>query len=206
MNKFAFGAALAALSVTMPGIALAQRATNAQIVVVDTGRILRECTACIGAQNQIQGQITALQQRQQTLGTPLQTEMTAIEAEARRVRALPAGPARTAAETTVNNRLQALRTRENTANQELGRQEQTIQSIRAHVVQQLQVRLKPIIDGLLAARNANIVVDKDATLAYAPGLDVTNDVLAQLNQQLPAVSVTPLPQAPAPTTPQPQGR
>src|SRR5687768_4963097 len=98
MNKFAFGAALAALSVTMPGALLAQRATNAQIVVVDTGRILRECTACLNAFGQIQGQITALQQRQQTLGTPLQTEMTAIDAEIRRVRALPAGPARTAAE------------------------------------------------------------------------------------------------------------
>jgi Skp family chaperone for outer membrane proteins len=206
MNKFAFGAAIAALSVTMPGVALAQRAPNAQIVVVDTARILRECTACISAAGQIQGQITALQQRQQTLGTPLQTELTAIEAEARRVRALPAGAARTAAEGAVNTRLQNLRTRENTANQELGRQEQTIQSTRAHVVQQIQVRLKPIIDGLLAARNANIVVDKDATLAFSPALDVTNEALAQLNQQLPNVSVTPLPQAQQPTTPQPQGR
>src|SRR5687768_10647693 len=98
MNKFAFGAALAALSITMPGVALAQRAPNAQIVVVDTNRVLRECTACVAAQGQIQGQITALQQRQQTLGNPLQTEMRAIEAEATRVRGLPAGAARTAAE------------------------------------------------------------------------------------------------------------
>ena len=206
MNKFAIGAALAALSATMPGTALAQRTPNAQIVVVDTGRILRECTACVAAQGQIQGQITALQQRQQTLGAPLQTEAQAIDAEARRIRALPAGAARTAAETALTNRARNLQTRETTANQELGRQEQTIQSTRAHVIQQIQARLKPIIDGLLAARNANIVVDKDATLAYAPALEVTNEVLQQLNQQMPSVSVTPLPQQAQPTTPQPTGR
>jgi Skp family chaperone for outer membrane proteins len=206
MNKFAIGAALAALSATMPGTALAQRTPNAQIVVVDTGRILRECTACVAAQGQIQGQITALQQRQQTLGTPLQTEAQAIDAEARRIRALPAGAARTAAETALTNRARNLQTRETTANQELGRTEQTIQSTRAHVIQQIQARLKPIIDGLLAARNANIVVDKDATLAYAPALEVTNEVLQQLNQQMPSVSVTPLPQQAQPTTPQPTGR
>ena len=206
MNKFAIGAALAALSATMPGTALAQRTPNAQIVVVDTGRILRECTACVAAQGQIQGQITALQQRQQTLGAPLQTEAQAIDAEARRIRALPAGAARTAAETALTNRARNLQTRETTANQELGRTEQTIQSTRAHVIQQIQQRLKPIIDGLLAARNANIVVDKDATLAYAPALEVTNEVLQQLNQQMPSVSVTPLPQQAQPTTPQPTGR
>jgi Skp family chaperone for outer membrane proteins len=204
MNRFTFGAAIAALSIAMPGVALAQRAPNAQIVVVDTGRILRECTACVAAQAQIGGQITALQQRQQTLGAPLQTEMQAIEAAARAARAMPVGAARTTAENAVNNRLQGLRTRENTANEELGRQEQTIQSIRANVIQQIQARLKPIIDGLLAARNANIVLDTDATLAHAPGVEVTNEVLQQLNQQLPSVSVTPMPQqAPAP---QPQGR
>ena len=44
-------------------------------------------------------------------------------------------------------------------------------------------------------------------LAAAPTIDVTNDVLAQLNQQLPSVSVTPLPaQAQQPAQQQPQGR
>ena len=204
MNKFAIGAALAALSLAMSGAALAQRAPNAQIVVVDTGRILRECAACVPAQAQLQGQITALQQRRQQLGQPLQTEAQSIEAAARAARAMPAGAARSAAETTLTTRIQALQGRENTANQELARQEQTIQSTRAHVAQQIQQRLKPIIDGLLASRQANIVLDSDAALAHSPAVDVTNEVLAQLNQQLPSVSITPLPQQAPPQ--QPQGR
>ena len=49
---------------------------------------------------------------------------------------------------------------------------------------------------------AALVVDKGATLASASNIDVTNDVLAALNQQLPSVSVTPLPQPPAAARPQ----
>ena len=42
--------------------------------------------------------------------------------------------------------------------------------------------------------DASDVVDKDTTLANAAATDITTDVLARLNQALPAVSVTPLPQ------------
>jgi hypothetical protein len=55
----------------------------------------------------------------------------------------------------------------------------------------------------MTARGANLAVDRGATLAAAPALDITSEVLAQLNQQLPSVSVTPLPQA---QQQQPQGR
>jgi hypothetical protein len=44
-------------------------------------------------------------------------------------------------------------------------------------------------------------VDRSATLAVSPTLDITNDVLAQLNQQLPSVNVTPLPQQQQQTAP-----
>jgi outer membrane protein len=204
MNRFAFGAALAALSLAIPGAASAQRGNNAVIVVVDTGRILRECTACRAAQSQLQTQITALQARATQLGQPLELEMQSIQQAAQAARAQQ-GAARTASESALQTRIQALQTRQNTANQELARQEQTIQSTRAHVVQQIQTRLNPIINQVMNSRNANVVLDKDATLSFSPALEVTNDVLAALNQQLPSVSVTPLPQQPA-NPAQPQGR
>jgi len=62
----------------------------------------------------------------------------------------------------------------------------------------------------MTARGANIVLPKGATLAASDALDVTSEVLAALNLQLPAVTVAPLPAAAtAPTTPpatRPQGR
>jgi Skp family chaperone for outer membrane proteins len=204
MNKYAVGAALAALSLAVPGAVSAQRAANAQIIVVDSGRIFRECTACVAAQTQIQGMVTSARSRAQQLGQPIQTEAQSIEQAAAALRN-QTGAARTAAETQLQNRVQALRTRETTAQQELSRLEQNIQSTQANVVQQINARLRPIVTQVMNARNANLVLDTDATLEHSPALEVTNEVLAALNQQLPSVTVAP--QAPAPAQPQqPQGR
>ena len=198
MNKLAFGAALAALSIAMPGAALAQRASAAAIIIVDTERLYRDCTACRAAQTQLQSQINAAQQRAQALGQPIQTEGQSIE-QAARAAANQQGAARTAAETALQQRVTALQGRQNSANQELQRLEQNIQSTRANVLRQINARLNPIITQVMTARGANIALDTNATLAHGPSLDVTAEVLAALNQQLPSVSVTPLPQQPQPT-------
>ncbi|HEX8239237.1 MAG TPA: OmpH family outer membrane protein [Allosphingosinicella sp.] len=205
MNKLAFGAALAALSLALPGVAQAQRTPGAVIVVVDTDRVYSECTACKAAQTQLQALITSAQQRAQTLGQPIQTEMQSLQQAAQAAQAQQ-GAARTAAETSLQTRAQALQTRQNTANQELQRLEQNIQSTRANVLRQINARLNPIITQVMTARQANIALDVNATLARANALDVTNDVLTALNAALPSVSVTPLPQAQQPAQPQPQGR
>ena len=56
---------------------------------------------------------------------------------------------------------------------------------------------------VMQRRGANVMVEAGATLASGANLDVTNDVLAALNQQLPSVATT----APAaPAQQQPQGR
>lgn len=193
MNKIAFAAALTALSLVTPGAALAQRAPGAVIVVVDTERIYRECNACRAAQTQLQSQVTAAQQRAQALGQPIQTEGQSIE-QAARAAANQQGAARTAAETALQQRINALQGRQTTANQELQRLQQNIQSSQANVLRQINVRLNPIISQVMTARGANLALDTAGTLAAAQGLDVTNEVMAALNQQLPSVSVTPLPQ------------
>ncbi len=200
MNKLLLGTALAALAAAVPAAAPAQRAPAAVVVVVDSDRVYRDCTACRAAQTQIQSQITALQQRAQALGQPLQTEAQSIQQAAQAARNQQ-GAARTTAEAALQQRVTALQTRQNTASQEIGRLEQNIQSIRANVVQQINTRLNPIINQVMTARGANLAVDVNATMARSQALDVTAEVLAALNQQLPSVSVTPLPQGQ-----QPQGR
>ncbi len=203
MNKYAFGAAIAALAIAVPGVALAQRTPAAVIVTVDTGRILRDCNACKAANAQIQAQIAAYRQRAQTLGGPIQTEAQAIQTAAQAAANQPAGAARTATENQLRQRAQALQTRQDAANQELQRTEQTIQSTQQNVLRQVSERLEPIVTTAMNAHGANLALDKEATLTSAPALDVTNEVLAALNTQLPSVSVTPLPQQPGA---QPQGR
>jgi Skp family chaperone for outer membrane proteins len=205
MNKLAFGAALAALSLALPGVALAQRAPAAVIVVVDTDRVYRECTACRAAQTQLQGMVTSARTRATQLGQPLQTEAQSIEQAGAALRN-QSGAARAAAETALNTRLQQFQTRQTTAQQEIARLEQNIQSTQQNVLRQINVRLNPVVSQVMTARGANIALDTNATLARAAALDVTNEVLTALNAALPSVSVTPLPQAAQPAQPQPQGR
>jgi Skp family chaperone for outer membrane proteins len=205
MNKLAFGAAIAALSLGLPGVAQAQRTPGAVIVVVDTDRIYRECTACRAAQTTLQGQVTSARTRAQQLGQPLQTEAQSIEQAGTALRN-QSGAARAAAETALNTRLQAFQQRQTAAQQEVARLEQNIQSTQQNVLRQINVQLNPVINRVMTARGANVALDTNATLARSNTIDVTNEVLTALNAALPSVSVTPLPQAQQPAQPQPQGR
>ena len=202
MKKIVMGAAIA-LSLAVPAASFAQRAPNAQIVVVDTERVYRECTACRAAQTQLQSLGTQLQQRAQQLGQPIETELQSIQQAATAARNTT-GAARTTAEQQLQQRAQRLEAQRTTAQQELARMEQNIRSIQAHVSQQVSSRLMPIITQAMNNRGATVVIDKGGALASAPAIDITNDVLTALNQQLPSVSVTPLPQQPQQR--QPQGR
>jgi outer membrane protein len=195
-----FAAALAVSAAALPAAAQAQRVPPAVVVVVDTDRIYRECTACRTAQTQLQSQVTALQTRQQTLATQLRPERESLQ---QAVNALNGREPDAA----LRQRIEAFQQREQQASQELQQTQQRIQSIQANVLRQINERLDPAINQVMTARGANLAVSIDATLGHAQAVNVTNDVLARLNQALPSVSLTPLPQQqPQQQQQQPQGR
>ena len=200
MNKLAFGAALAALSLAMPGAALAQRNAGAQILVVDVARVSSECTACRAAAAQLQTQATAFQQRQEALAQQIDTAGRPLEAA---VNAL-AGKQPDAA---LQQRMQAFNNQRTAAAQEVQNRGTQLQSTEYHVNQQISDRLRAVLEQIRNSRGATVVLAKGTTWAAAPAVDITNEALTALNQQLPSVSVTPLPQAAQPAQPQrPQGR
>lgn len=203
MNKIALSMLCAAAALSAPMAAQAQKAPTTLTVVVDTDRVYRECTACKAAQTQLQGLVTAARTRATQLGQPLQTEAQSIEQAGAALRN-QTGTARTTGETALNTRLQQFQQKQTAAQQEVARLEQNIQSTQANVLRQINERLNPVISSVMTSRGANLALDVNATLARSNALDVTDAVLAALNQQLPSVSVTPLP-APAgqPATPAP---
>src|SRR4051812_16782386 len=87
MNKFFFGAALAALSLSIPAAADAQRNRNNNnaavaapvILIVDTEKVLTDCNACRTATGTLEQQGQQLQQRAQQLRGPLQAEGQSIQ-------------------------------------------------------------------------------------------------------------------------------
>ncbi|HYC66262.1 MAG TPA: OmpH family outer membrane protein [Reyranellaceae bacterium] len=195
MKKLVTAAALAASTIALAAPATAQRAPAAVIVVVDSDRVYRDCNACRTAQTQLQSQVTAFQNQQQTLANQLRPEGEAIQNAVNALQGKQPDQA-------LRTRIQAFQQRQEQANQQLARTQQNIQSIQANVVRQIDAQLRPAINQVMAARGANLAVDVDATLAHGATLDVTNDVLAALNRVLPSVSLTPLPQQQQQQTPQ----
>ena len=192
MNRLIISAALAASALALPTTAFAQ---TAPILIVDSERILSDCNACKSATTQLEQKQTALRTRAQTLQQELQAEGKPLQAAVDALSGKQPGPA-------LQQKIAAFQTKEKSAQQELQSSDQTLKSTVANVQQQIANKLVTIVDQVRARRGAAIVLSKGSTLANDNAIDVTAEVLAALNQQLPSVSVTPMPQQQQ----QPQGR
>jgi outer membrane protein len=195
MRKIAMTAAFAAMVLTPVGVS-AQAIPGAVIAVVDLEKVSSECTACKAAKTALEGQVTALKSREATLAAPLKTEGQALQTAVEALKGKDPDAA-------LQARIKAFQTKQQQGAQEIARQTNQIQRNQAYVSQQISAKLGPIYQQVMQRRGANVMVEAGATLASGANLDVTNDVLAALNQQLPSVSTT----APAaPAQQQPQGR
>ncbi|MCW3797474.1 OmpH family outer membrane protein [Sphingomonas sp. BN140010] len=188
--------AAVAASAFVPAAAQAQRIPAAVVAVVDTDRIGRECTACRAAASQLQSQETTLRNRAAALQQQLQTARTPIEQAAAALNGKQPDAA-------LQKRITDYQNQERSAQQELATGQQRLASTQANVNQQIGSRLNTIVASLSASRGATVTLAKGDVMFAAQTVDITNDVLAQLNQQLPSVSVTPLPQT---QQPRQQGR
>ena len=194
MKTLLISAALAA-AIAMPSAASAQAVPPAVIAVVDLERVTGECNACKTAAASLRSQVTAVQNREKTLATPLQAEQKAIQAE---IDALN-GKAPDAA---LQNRAKAFQTKQQQGAQEIQAQQQQVQRNQQYIQKQISDKLGPIYQQVMQKRGANVLMELGSTLASASAIDVTNDVLAGLNAALPTIATT----APAQAQSQPQGR
>jgi Skp family chaperone for outer membrane proteins len=187
----------ASAAVAIPSVASAQRAPAAVVVVVDTNKVYNDCNACKTAQAQFQAQATAAQNRQKALAAQLQPEHEAIQ---KAIDALNGKQPDAALKT----RIEAYQKKSEDAQQEVARAEQNLQSIRANIIRQIDVKFGPAVSQVMAAQGANLAIDMEGTIAHGAGTDVTAAVLAALNTSLASISATPLPQTQQQQ--QPQGR
>ena len=196
MRKILLLAAIAAAT-ALPTSANAQ--ARGGLILIDTANILSNCTACKAAQTQLEQRQTALRSRVQTLTQQLQAEGKPIQDAVDALKGKQPDAA-------LQQRITAFQTKERGAQQEIQNSQRQLQSTAAHVQQQVGARLIQIVEQVRARRGASIAVSKDSTLANDSSIDVTTEVLAALNQALPSVNVTPLPQQQQQQQQQPQGR
>ncbi len=187
MRKMIIAAALAATTF-IPSSAVAAPT----VLIVDLDKVLSECTACRAASAAIQSQVQQGQSRAQALENQLKPEATALEAAGRAL-------GNKEPDAALKARAAAYQQKQQAAQTELAAKQRQIESTQANVQQQIANRVVLISEQVRARRQADIVVGKNATLASNTAGDITGEVLAALNQQLPSVSVTPLPQQARPT-------
>jgi outer membrane protein len=195
MNRLLLSAAAAA-SLILPQAATAQNVPAAVIAVVDLDKVTTDCNACKTARATLQGQVTALQNREKALAAPLEAEGKAIQTAINALNGKDPDAA-------LQARVKAFQSKREQGAEEIAKQQQQIQRNSAYVSQQIQAKLNPIYQQVMQRRGANILMEVGATLATSRTIDVTNDVLTALNTAMPSVS----PPAPAQAQQQqPQGR
>lgn len=190
--KYLLISAAFAASVLTPSVALAQQPPAPIILVVDSNRAANDCNACKTAAASLRSQATAFDTRRTTLNNQLGPERQSIQTA---VNALQ-GKAPDAA---LQARIKAFETKAQAAQQELETTQQRLQSINVNILKQIKDKLDPAIKAVMAQRGANLMLEEDNTLAHTAGLDVTPQVIAQLNTLLTTISVTPLPQQQQPS-------
>jgi outer membrane protein len=192
MKKIALSLAVAMSALAVAAPAAAQQ--KSAVLVVDTDRVLNECNACKAAGTQLQSQIQQGRQRAQQLEATLKPESESLQ---KAVEAL-GGKQPDAA---LQARIAAFRLKQQQGATELSNRESAIQSTQQNVQQQIGRKVVEVVEQSRARRQAALVVSKQSTLANDAAIDITAEVIAAVNQQLPSVSVTPLPQQA-----KPQGR
>jgi len=188
MHKILISAAAAALAIGLPATAHAQQAN---ILVVDSDRLMSDCTACKAASTQLQSRQAALRTRAQTLQTQLEAEGKPIQAAVDALNGKDPDAA-------LQAKITAFETKRRNSSQELQTSTNSLQSTVAHVQQQIGQKIVALVEATRARRGAAIILSKNSTIANDNAIDVTTEVMTALNAQLPAVSITPMPQSAAP--------
>ena len=198
--KTLFAAALAASTVILPAAAQAQALPTAQIAVVDTARVGAECNACVTAAAQLNQQRDAIRAREAELAGPLEASGQAIQNE---INAL--NGAQPSAD--LQQRAQQFEASRQAAAREIAQRQQTLQRNSAYGSQQFTAQLQPAVQAVMQARGATLVMDEQQALMHSPAIDITADVLAEVNRRLTSIVTTaPAPAQPAQQQTPPAGR
>ncbi len=172
-------AALAFVSAAFSNPGLAQQAPPAVIVVVDFNRVTNESAVGRDVSAQMETNRIDLEARALDLNDQLNRE----QEELNRQRSVIAPEA-------FEERVRAFTQKQQVARQEI--QEKTQQRQVALQQAQLEIQrvLRPIVKDVMEKHGATLVLDKNIVQHHIAGLDVTTEVVEQLDANLPSFKVT----------------
>jgi len=181
MNKLTL---IAAAALAASPLALSQ--ASAQVATANLEAAVQQSAAMATARTQIQTtyktQIDAATARQNALQAQLQP----LAQEIQTLQTNPATP-----QATLQTKVAAFQQREQAAQRELQTLADPFQRPNAYAMEQVADKLDAAVRAAMTAKNVTMLVRPDAVMAALPAADITADVVAQLNNQVKTVSITP---------------
>ncbi|WP_431470375.1 OmpH family outer membrane protein [Sphingosinithalassobacter sp. LHW66-3] len=187
MKSFATALTAALVSASAVAVAVPAAAQTAPgIGVVNLPEVVQRSAAYQAAMQQIQttyaAQIQQAQQRRQAIQTELQPQVQAFQ---------QAQQAQNADRQALTQQYQAIQQREQAAQQELNTILQPVALAQAYAEEQVVAQLEAAVDRVMQNRQLAIVLRPDSAVKFLPSVNVTQDVVNELNTALPSVSTTP---------------
>ncbi len=131
--------------------------------------------------------IDSLNARTTALQTELKQKQDALQAAVRAAGAKPTPAQQQALQT----QYEALQKRGQEAQAELQTLEQPIALARSYVIEQISAKLEDALKSTMTKSKVDLLLKEDSTLAYQPGVDLTNAVITELNTLVPTVGIVP---------------
>ncbi|WP_375287471.1 OmpH family outer membrane protein [Sphingomonas sp.] len=212
MNLFKTTIAAAALAAPalLAGHAQAQ---VSGIAVADPEAAVANSKAWAAARSQIQTTYKTQIDQANTRRTAVEAELRPLVDAYRKAAAAPG-----ANEASLRPQATAIQTKQQAAEQEIGRLTQPAQRAQAYAVEQISAKLNDAVQAAVRAKNVSLVLRPAAAIFAQPAADITAAITAELDKSVPSVSVTPpanwqpgqagqqAAAAPATQRQQPQGR
>lgn len=165
--------------------ALAQSKTG--IAVVDLQRAVATSSAYSTARTQIQttykAQIDNFTTRKNAIDADLKAKGTALDAALKAAGGKPT-PA-------IQTQYEAAQKAQQNGQAELQRLGQPIALANAYVEEQISAKLSDALKNAMNKSKVDLILSPDATVSYQPTVDITQQVVTELNALVPSVSITP---------------
>lgn len=181
--------ALASLSAAAFSTAIAPASAQSKlgIAVVSIEQAVGTSAAATTARSQMQvtykATIDSLNTRKTALETELKTKGEALQAAAKAAAGKPT-PA-------LQAQYEAFQKRQQEAQTELQRLSQPLGLANAYVEEQIGAKLGDALKNAMKKANVDLVLAPDATVSYAPTVDITAMVVTELNALVPSVGIVP---------------
>jgi len=162
----------------------ASAVAQSTILVVDTGRVLRDSEVGKHIKRQLETIGKSMESEAKAKASPLESKGKSLEAQLK-------GKTRASlqADTALQAQLKSFQKDQQAVKVDLAYKQREMQITESKAVDKVQERLRIILKTIVAERNADVVLERSLVI-YGDPVDVTDTVISRLNSQMRTVPVT----------------